>query len=247
MVLKEGEVLNDLLGFEGLKIIQHPEMFNFSLDSTLLADFVVITKRINTILDLGTGFAPIPLMLSRKTAKPIVGVEIQQDVSDVAKRNVKLNELDNQITVLNEDIKNLKSHFDKNSFNLITCNPPFFKHKETSNINKNDYKTIARHEVKVNLKGIVDMAAYLLQDKGHFVLVHRPERLQEIITLFMANSLEMKRLRFIHPKQGEDAYMVLIDAVKRGNKGLKILPPLIVHNHQGYTQEALVIFNVESK
>ena len=246
-LLKPNEVLNDLLGYQGMKIIQRPDMFNFSLDSTLLADFVVITKNINTIIDLGTGFAPVPLFLSQKTNAQIIGVEVQEAVADLAQRNVALNHLENQITVLHEDIKNLKKHFRPNSVDLITCNPPFFKYKQDSHLNLSDYKTIARHEKLIDLATILKMSRYLLSHKAHLYLVHRPERLSEIIALLKEQGFAIKRLRFVYPKINQPAINVLIDASNQGSEGMTILPPLIVHNEKGYTEEVLRIFNNERR
>ena len=141
-----------------MKIVQDTEMFSFSLDSVLLPHFVTINKNINKILDIGCGNAPIPLILSTKTSCDIVGVEIQKDVYDMAMESVKLNNLDNQITIINDDINEYYKSLETDSFDIITCNPPFFKYLETSNINKNDYKTIARHEVKLNLNNIFTIA-----------------------------------------------------------------------------------------
>lgn len=236
------EVINDLLGYDGLKIIQRPDMFNFSLDSTLLADFATPLTKTKKILDLGTGNAPIPLFLSLKTDAKIVGVEIQKDVYDIAKRNVKLNNLEHQITILNEDIKGISKKFKNSEFDLITCNPPFFKHKEGSNVNKNDYKTIARHEVLITLEEIIVEAKRLLKTKSNFVMVHRTERLIEIIDLLLKHQFSIKRIRFVYPKKGEESNAVLIEASNNGASGLKMLEPLYVHKGNSYTKEIIEIF-----
>ena len=237
------EVINDLLGYDGIKIIQRPDMFNFSLDSTLLADFATPLAKTSKILYLGTGNAPIPLFLSLKTNAKIIGVEIQKDVYDIAKRTIKLNNLEDQITILNQDIKGIHKLYKNSEFDLITCNPPFFKYKESSNINKNDYKTIARHEVFITLEEIIIESKRLLTTKGSLVLVHRTERLVEIINLLTKYRFELKRLRFVYPKKGEESNMVLLDASNNGLPGLKILEPLYVHENNTYTKEVLRIFN----
>jgi len=237
------EVINDLLGYDGLKIIQRPDMFNFSLDSTLLADFAKPLGKTKKILDLGTGNAPIPLFLSLKTNAKIVGVEIQKDVYEIAKRNISLNKLDNQIEIINDDIKGIHKKYENSEFDLITCNPTFFKYKETSNTNKNDYKTIARHEVLITLEEIIIEAKRLLKTKSSLCMVHRTERIVEIINLLTKHNFAIKRLRFVYPKKGEDSNMVLIDASNNGNTGLKLLEPLYVHSENGYTEEIRKIFN----
>jgi len=236
------EVINDLLGYDGLKIIQRPDMFNFSLDSTLLADFVKPLAKTKKIMDLGCGNAPIPLFLSLKTNAHITGVEIQEEVFDLAKRSVELNKLENQITIVNDNIKGLSKKYNNSEFDIITCNPPYFKHKESSHINKNDYKTIARHEVLITLEEIIIEVKRLLKTKGSFCMVHRTERIEEIINLLNKHNFSIKRLQFVYPKKGEDSYTVLVDASNNGSKGLKLLEPLYVHENGGYTKEIIDIF-----
>lgn len=237
------EVINDLLGYDGLKIIQRPDMFNFSLDSTLLADFVRPLAKTKKIMDLGTGNAPIPLFLSLKTNALITGVEIQEEVFDIAVRNIELNKLTDQITILNDNIKGLSRKFENSEFDIITCNPPFFKFKESSNTNKNDYKTIARHEVLITLEEIIIEVKRLLKTRGSFCMVHRTERIEEIILLLNKHNFTIKRLRFVYPKQGENSNAVLIEASNNGNPGLTLLEPLYVHENGGYTKEIKRIFN----
>ena len=232
------KVNNYLLGYKNLRIIQDSEMFNFSLDSVLLPNFVTINKNINKILDIGCGNAPIPLILSTKTSAKITGVEIQKKVYELAFESVKLNKLENQIEIINKDINEFYNFEETDSYDIITCNPPFFKYKETSNINKNDYKTIARHEVKLNLDNIFSIAKKLLKNNGVIAIVHRPERLVEIIESMKKNNIEPKKVRFVYPKKNMEANILLIEGSKNGKPGLKILPPLYSHEESGeYTEE----------
>lgn len=238
-----GEVINDLLGYDGLKIIQRPDMFNFSLDSTLLADFTVCTPSTRLLLDLGTGFAPIPLFLSLKTRARIVGVELQQEVADIAERNIQLNQLQDQIEIVCDDINRLPKRFEASSVDVITCNPPFFKVTPNAHINTSPYKTLARHEVAINVSQIAKVAQVLLKTKGKLFMVHRAERLFELTEILHAHRLQVKRLRYVHPRAGEHANMVLLEAVSGGRPGVKILPPLIVHEKSGYSAEIMEIFH----
>ena len=232
------KVNNYLLGYKNLRIIQDSEMFNFSLDSVLLPNFVTINKNINKILDIGCRNAPIPLILSTKTDAKITGVEIQKEVYNLAIESVKLNKLENQIQIINKDINEFYNFEETDSYDIITCNPPFFKYKETSNINKNDYKTIARHEVKLNLDNIFNIAKKLLKNNGVIAIVHRPERLVEIIEAMKKNNIEPKKVRFVYPKKNMEANILLIEGSKNGKPGLKILPPLYSHEESGeYTEE----------
>ena len=237
------EVLNDLLGYDGLKIIQRPDMFNFSLDSTLLADFVKPLAKTKKILDLGTGNAPIPLFLSLKTTAKIIGVEIQKDVCVIANKNIEINNLQSQIEIVNEDIKGIHKKYENSEFDHITCNRPFFKYKESSNVNKNDYKTIARHEVLITLEEIILESKRLLKTRSSLYMVHRTDRIIEIINLLTKHNFSIKRLRFVYPKHGEESNIVLVEASNNGNTGLKLLEPLYVHTDDGYTDEIKRIFN----
>ncbi len=227
---------NYLLGYENLKIIQDTEMFNFSLDSVLLPNFITINKNINKILDIGTGNAPIPLILSTKTKAHITGVEIQKDVAKMAQESVKTNNLEKQITIINDDIK--KNTFEAESFDIITCNPPYFEVKDQSKFNKNDYKTIARHEINLTLDELLKIARKILKNNGIIGIVHRPERLLDILITMRKYNIEPKKIRFVYPKKDKEANILLIEGKKNGNKGLKILPPLYSHNADGtYTEE----------
>lgn len=240
------EVLNDLLGFKGMKIIQRPDMMNFSLDSILLSDFVKPTQKTKHILDIGTGFAPIPLFLSTKTKAKIIGVELQEAVVKIAKKNVALNNLTDQITIIHDDIKALRNTYPPSTFDAITVNPPFFKVAPDSKLNNNDYKTIARHEVTLNLDIIMQEASYLMKNKGKLYLVHRAERLSEIIVKMHQYNFRLKRLKMVYAKKGDSAMMVLLEASYHGPEGLKVLEPLYIHNANGsYTDVAQKIFNNE--
>ena len=236
------KVTNYLLGYKNLKIIQDPEMFSFSLDSVLLPNFITINKNINKVLDIGTGNGPIPLILSTKTKAQIIGIEIQEEVSNMAKESIKINNLEKQITIINNDIKN--EPFENESFDIITCNPPYFAVEKDSKFNKNDYKTIARHEINLNLDELFKIAKKILKNNGIIGLVHRPERLIDILQTMRKYNIEPKKIRFIYPKKNKEANILLIEGKKNGNKGLKVLPPLYSHNEDGtYTEEIIKYFS----
>lgn len=232
------QVINDLLGYNKLKIYQDTEMFNFSLDSVLLPNFITINKNVENILDIGTGNAPIPLILSSKTNAKITAIEIQKEVCELAKKSVELNNLQEQIKVIHGDINILKDELPINYFDIITCNPPFFEVKKESKLNQSDYKTIARHEITLNLNQICAIAKRLLKNDGILGIVHRPERLTDILIAMRENNIEPKKIRFVSPKTGENANTVLVEGVLNGKKGLNVLSTLISHNPNGdYTDE----------
>ena len=235
--------INDLVYFKNIKIVQDKDYFNFSLDSVLLPNFVDITKKTKMILDMCTGNAPIPLILSTKTDAKIYAVELQKEVYNLAKETIKINKLDNQIVLINNNIKNLKKIFNTETFDIITCNPPYFKKKEDSIINENIVKSIARHEIEMELEDVMLISKSLLTNEGSLVLVHRTDRLIEIIELMRKHNIEPKRMRLIYPKINTESNLVLIDGRKNGKKGLKILPPLYIHNDDNsYTKEVLEMF-----
>lgn len=241
------EVKNYLLGYKDMYIYQDTDYFNFSLDSVLLPNFVTINKNISKILDIGCGNAPIPLILSTKTNADIIGVEIQPEIYNLAIKSVKINNLDNRIKIINMDIIDYANKSESDVFDIITCNPPFFKINEHSNYNDNECKRIARHEIKLNLNNLFRVAKKLLKNNGIIGIVHRPERLIEIIEIMRANNIEPKKVRFVYPKIDEEANILLIEGRKNGKPGLKILPPLYVHEDNGdYTKEVLKYFEKEN-
>ncbi|HEY8436869.1 MAG TPA: tRNA1(Val) (adenine(37)-N6)-methyltransferase [Haloplasmataceae bacterium] len=242
-MLKANEALHYLFGNERMKIIQRDDMFHFSLDSILLSHFVTINKKCRKIVDLGTGNAPIPLYLSVRTKAKIIGVEIQAEAYDLAIRNVKLNGLLDQITLYNADLKGIHQIIGANQYDVVTCNPPFFK-VEGNQQSANDYLTIARHEVLATLDDVVKEASLLLNHGGYFALVHRPDRLVEILETLKKYRLEPKRLRFVYPKMNREANTILIEARKTQREGgLRILPPLYVYTEDGnYTEEIRRLF-----
>ena len=214
------EVLNDLYDY-GLKIYQDNELFKFSLDSLLLAEFVNVDKSDKKLLDICSGNAPLPLIIGKKYNIDITGVEIQREIYLLAIKSIVENNLSN-IEMLNCNAKDLKNYFPGNNFDIITCNPPFFKVNETSLINEERKKAIARHELTITLEEIFDIVKGLLKDKGAFYLVHRPSRLEEIINLATTHNLHVKKMIFIYSNWKKEAIMVLFKMVKNSSPGVKI-------------------------
>lgn len=238
------KVINDLIGYKNMKIIQNPKWFSFSLDSVLLPRFVTINKDTKNILDIGTGNAPIPLILSTRTKAKIFGIEIQKDIYDLAQESIQINNLQDQIKLINDDVHNIGQYFKYGFFDVIVSNPPYFRVKEKSKINEDIHKTIARHELKLDLEDIIKISSLYLKNGGILAIVHRSERLIELITLFKKYKIEPKKIQLIYPKIGEESNIVLIEGRKGGNEGLKILPSIIAHNNDGtYSNEVLKYFS----
>lgn len=244
MILEENEVVNQLLNRD-LKIIQRPDYFNFSLDSLLISEFVTLTKRVKNILELGSGNGAIPLFLSQRTKSDIIGFEIQEISYKLALKNIAINNLKNQIKVINDDMKNWKNYITPHSQDVVITNPPFFKYfGEEKQLNNLDQLTLARHEISITLKDIISIAGETLKSKGYFAMVHRPDRLLEILELMKKYNITPKRVQFCHTKLNKQAKILLIEGVKDGSEFLKILPPLICHNDDGkYSDEILKMFN----
>ncbi len=225
------KVINDLFDYENRRIVQDDDNFKFSLDSILLAEFVDKPKESSVILDMCTGNAPIPLILSTKYTNSIIGFEIQKHIYDMAEESINLNNCANQIKIINDDVKNIKNYFPGNNFDIITCNPPYFKAHNKKLQNDNEVKAIARHEIKIELKEIIKVAADNLNNKGNFYLVHRPERIDEIMSECLKNNLAVKKIYFITTKEDNEPSIVLIKAVKNGGLGVKVH---IMHNLKNY-------------
>lgn len=202
-----------------------------------------VLKNNMKIIDFCTGNAPIPMILSTLTDSNIIGVELQKEIYNLAVQSVKINNLEDRITLLNMNVLDIFNVYETDSFDLITCNPPYFRVNEFSNLNNNMIKSIARHEIEIKLEDICRISKKLLKNNGSLVLVHRTDRLSEIINMLLMYNLQPKRIRFLYPKELENSNLVLIDARKNGNVGLKVLPPLICHNMDGsYTKEVLDMF-----
>ena len=241
--LEENERI-DNLEYKGLKIIQNRSGFCFGIDSILLSDFAKDIKKESEVLDLGTGTGIISILLCGKTKlKHITGVEIQEDVFKMAKKSIELNNLENRFKIINEDIKNLSKIFPANSFDAIVTNPPY--KKENTGLTSNDKtQLISRHEVMCNIENIAKISSYLLKSNCSIYMVHRPDRLVDIIQSFKKYKLEPKKIRFVYPKIGKEPNLILVKATKGAKEFLKVENPLIVYNEDGtYTDEILEIYN----
>ncbi len=241
----ENERIDDL-EYKGLKIIQNKDGFCFGIDSILLSDFASEIKRNSKVIDLGTGTGIIGIMLCAKTElSQMVGVEIQKEVYDMAKRSIKLNKLQHKFEIINDNIKNLENIIEMGTFDAVVTNPPY-KKVGTGITNENHKKLLSRHEITANLEDFIKVSAKLLKDKGNLYMVHRPDRLVDIIEHLRKYKLEPKKIRFIEPSIGKEANLILIKATKNAKPFLKIEKTLYVYKENGeYTNEILKIYNKE--
>jgi len=235
--LKGDERLDYLLA-EDLRIIQSPSVFSFSLDAVLLSKFAYLPIQKGNILDLCTGNGVIPLLLSTRTKGHITGVEIQDRLYDMAERSIAYNGLSERIKMIHGDIKDMPKQLGYGKYDVVTCNPPYFKTPGQEEINKNEHYAIARHEIYCTLEDVIRVSGQLVRPGGKVALVHRPGRFLEIVELMRKYKIEPKRIRFVYPKLGKEANTLLIEGTKDGKPDLKILPPLIVYrDNNEYTEE----------
>ena len=236
-------VKNRLLNFKDKIIYQNDDYFAFSLDSVLLANFVTLKLSDKKIVDFCSGNGPIPMLMSFRTKARIFGVELQKEIFDMGYDSIKENGMDSQIEFINRDVKDISKIIDAESVDVVTCNPPYFKYKDDSLVNDNMVLTIARHEVKLKLEDVIKNARYVLKNGGTFAMVYRPDRMIEIINLMQKYGIEPKRMRIVYPKMGKDANILLIEGIKNGKTGLKVLSPLYTHNNDGsYVDEISEMF-----
>lgn len=237
--LKDDERIDYLISNDKIPIIQSPSVFAYSLDAVLLANFVYVPIKKGHILDLGTGNGVIPLLLSGRSNALITGLEIQERLSDMARRSVEFNQLTDQIKIITGDLREVQKELPQSYFDVVTSNPPYFNTPSKAEYNENEYFTIARHEVMCTLEDVVKAAKRYVKPGGKVAFVHRPDRLVDLITLFRKYQIEPKRIQFVYPKRNKDANMLLIEGIRDGSVGLKIHSPLyIYHDDDTYTEEA---------
>lgn len=238
MTVKQGERLDDLLGRPG-KIIQSDDVFSFSLDAVLLAEFVWVPIQQGKLVDLCAGTGAIPLFLSYRTKGAVTGVEIQPRLVDMANRSIEVNGLEERLHVIEGDVKTAVSILGHARYDVVTCNPPYFLANATSLRNQKEHHTIARHEVLCTLEDCIRTASQLVKPGGKVAFVHRPERLLDIVTLMRAYRIEPKRMQLVYPKAGREANTLLIEGSKDGKPGLTILPPFIVYEEDDTYTKAM--------
>ena len=241
--LKENERIDDL-EYKGLKMIQNKEGFCFGIDSILLSDFAKNIKRGTKVLDLGTGTGIIATLLCGKTElSEITGIEVQEEVYDMAKRSIQLNHLEDRFKIIQDNILNLNKYFEKNTFDAIVTNPPY-KKKETGIQNEDTRKLISRHEIEASIEDFVKISKEMLKDKGEFYIVYRPERLVDLLSIMRKNKIEPKKIRFVYSNIQAVSKLVLVQGVKNAKPFLKLEPNLYIYDEKGnYTDEILKIYH----
>ena len=232
----------DELQRNGYRIIQNEKKFCFGMDAVLLSGFARAGKG-ERVLDLGTGTGIIPILMEAKTeGESFTGLEIQEEMAEMAARSVKLNGLEEKVSIIQGDLKEASKRFGKASFDVVTCNPPYMNQNHGLK-NPDEPKAISRHELLCSFEDVAREAAALLKSGGRFYLVHRPHRLTEIFETLRAHKLEPKRMKFVHPFADAEANMVLIEAFRGGRPQMRVEAPVIVYEKPGvYTNEIYEIY-----
>lgn len=216
------------LGINNLKIMQDSDLFCFGTDSVLLSNFAR-ARHTDKVVDLCTGGGIIPILMSAKTkAKKFYGIELQKCSYDLAKQNVMINNLSDRMEVILDDIKNVLCHFEAGSIDVVTCNPPYMS-ADSGFKSPDEPKAIARHELCTNLRGVIEAADKILKFGGHFYMVHRADRLSDIIWELRSHKLEPKRIAFIQPSPEKAPKLILVEAMKGAEPSLKFEPPIYVN------------------
>lgn len=236
-------VKNNLLNYKNAYIFQDTEYFKMSLDSLLLSKFVTINLRDKKILDLATGNAPIPMLLTYRRKAKIYGVEIQKAMYNLGRISINENNMKDQISLINDDINNLANVFEPDTFDIITCNPPYFKTNNALFENDNKIKSMARHEKTLSLEDVFKISRYLLKNNGKLAMIHRSERFMEILLLMKKYNFEPKKIRFVYPNKEKDSDLVLIECTLNGKSGVKVMKPLYVYDKKNvYSKEVEDMF-----
>lgn len=239
--IKSHERIDDLQ-VKGLGIIQNPKWFCFGIDAVLVSHFVEAKKE-SHIVDLGTGTGIIPLLLSaRFESVRVTGLEIQAEVADMAWRSVMYNQLQDRIKIHQGDIKNIKALLKAECADVVVSNPPYFKHK-SGILNQTDYKTISRHEVLMSLEDLMVAAYHCLKPGGAFYIIHRPDRMVDLVWTARLHRLEPKKMQLIQAYYDSKPNLMLVKCVKFGNPELTFEKPLVVYEKDGsYTQAIKTIY-----
>ncbi|MCA5011696.1 MULTISPECIES: tRNA1(Val) (adenine(37)-N6)-methyltransferase [unclassified Enterococcus] len=230
-MLLPGERIDQLFA-DDIQIIQSKEVFSFSIDAVLLANFPKLPKK-GVVVDLCAGNGAVGLFASRKTDARIIQIELQTRLANMGQRSIQLNQLEQQMTMIELDLKKATTAVKPDSVDLVLCNPPYFKELPTSQKNPNPHLAIARHEIHTTLTEVVEVSSKLLKTNGRLAMVHRPDRFLDILHAMEAADIAPKRVRFVYPKVGKEANALLIEGIKQGKKdGFRVLSPLFTYDEE---------------
>lgn len=219
-----------------VQLIQRRAGYRFSVDALLLAAFA--NRPRGKVVDLGTGCGVVAVLLAKRGARSVVGVELQPALAQIALRNVRLNRCDEQVHIVNADLRDLRATLPSGGFDLVVSNPPYIA-KRSGHLNPDPEKAVARHEVCCALDDVTRAARYLLHDGGVLRLIFPASRLVGLLQSVASAGLEPKRMRLVHTVVNRPAKLVLLEAIKAARVDLEVQPPLFLHDESGaYTPEA---------
>jgi tRNA1Val (adenine37-N6)-methyltransferase len=236
-----GETLDDLLN-GSLRILQKRKGYRFSLDALLLAHFIRL-KGSGPAVEFGTGSAVIPLILQRRFGrKKIIGIEIQEDLVDMARRSIRMNAMEDRIEIIAGDVRKIGNICKPRTCPVVFFNPPYRK-AVSGKINADTEKALARHEIEGSLSEFLAAARYILKAAGSVFVIYPSRRLVELLHRMRLNGIEPKRMRMVHTKACSEGSFVLVEGVKEGGEQLEIMPPLFIYDAKGgYTEEMMALF-----
>jgi len=238
---RAGETVDQTLGGR-LRIIQKKNGYRFSLDALILAHFTALRERDN-LIDLGTGSGIIALILTKRfRCGRVLGIEIQEELVELARRNVLLNGLEEEVEMRRGDVRRPEFFCEPQSFSAAVCNPPY-RRLRSGRINPDPEKAVARHEIAGTVGDFLAAAVYALRPEGRIQMIYPATRMVQLLAEMRNRRIEPKRLRLVHSRSGGSAAFVLAEGVKGGRERLNVLPPLIIHEEAGgYTREMTEIF-----
>jgi len=227
--------------FDGrLKIRQKKEGYRFSIDALLLSHFAELRPK-DRVIDLGTGCGVIPLILIfRRKAEAVIGVEVQPSLAELARQNVSLNRFSSKIEIWEKDFKDLAG--ERGIFDCVLCNPPY-RRMGSGRVNPQEEKALARHEINATLEDVLRAAHHFLKNKGRFCSIYPASRTADLFQGLRRFHLEPKRVQFVHSRSQEDARLVLVEALKEGKTQIKVLSPFVLYDSQNrYTVQGRELF-----
>ncbi|MGA2330148.1 MAG: tRNA1(Val) (adenine(37)-N6)-methyltransferase [Syntrophales bacterium] len=234
---REGETVDELLG-RRVKIFQKKKGYRFSVDALLLAHFVRVRKG-DLIADLGTGSGVIAIIVAqRKECYKVAGVDIQEELVDMATRSVMLNDLQEKVNISHGDVRKIETLFKPGSFDVSILNPPY-RRVSSGKLNPNAEKSVARHEIKASLHDFLKASTYLLKKSGRVYIIYPATRMVGLLSSMRTAGMEPKRLRIVHSHTASRGEFVLVEGVKNGREELEVLPPLTVYSEDGQYTEAM--------
>lgn len=239
-MIKPHERIDELFR-EDMKIIQSKEVFSFSVDALLLANFVTLRKR-DTIIDLCSGNGIIPLLLSHRTDVSIDAIEIQETLVDMAHRSIEMNGKSEQINLIEGDLNDIAKYYAHSSFDVVTVNPPYFT--ENQPLKARNAHAYARHEILTTLEQVVHACKFLIRNKGRLYMVHRAERSAEVIAILQVNNFRVSHMQYVYnAPDSSEAMFVLIEAVFHSKSYVKVLPPFYIYDTSGeYSKGMLGVY-----